>query len=83
MHKILISVLTAIAIVILGGEIIAMIRLEHQIGVLEKRVDYYRTRYNADSTLIENLKNPRYLERYARENYNMHKPDEEVFIIRK
>lgn len=34
----------------------------------------------ADSTVIENMKRPEYLERYAREKYNMQRPGETVYL---
>lgn len=83
LHKWLISILAVTTVVIIGGEVISMIRLQHQIGSLQQRVDYYRGRYEADSTLVENLKDNAFLERFAREQYNMHTDDEDVFVIKK
>ena len=36
----------------------------------------------ADSTEIENMKNPEYLERYAREKFHMQRENETVYLIK-
>lgn len=40
----------------------------------------YQRRISADSLLIEQLKYDDFLEKYARERYRMHRPDEDVFL---
>jgi cell division protein FtsB len=50
---------------------------------LEKEIDYYSDRIKQDSAAIEALSNSaENLERYAREQYNMKRPNEDIFIIK-
>ena len=44
-------------------------RLKQKINALEVQETYYRQKIAEDSTVLENLKNDRYLEQYAREHY--------------
>ena len=46
-------------------------RLKQKINALEVQETYYRQKIAEDSTVLENLKNDRYLEPYAREHYLM------------
>ena len=46
-------------------------RLKQKINALEVQETYYRQKIAEDSTVLENLKNDRYLEQYAREHYLM------------
>lgn len=51
-------------------------------GFLEKEYNYYRPRYEADSTRLSEIRNnPELIERIAREKYYMHAPGEELFVI--
>lgn len=55
--------------------------LKEEIEALEKQADYYRANITADSTLLENLKEDDFLERYARENFLMREKDETIIVI--
>lgn len=55
--------------------------LNKEIDKLEDANEYYNTHINQDSKIIENLKNPDSLEKYAREEYKMKKSDEDILII--
>ena len=55
--------------------------LNMEIDKLEDANIYYKKQIETDSKIIENLKDPDSLEKYAREEYNMKKKDEDIFII--
>ena len=38
--------------------------------------------FDKDSTVLENLKNDRYLEQYAREHYLMKRKEETIYLVR-
>jgi cell division protein FtsB len=78
----------AIAIVVLlvvlfGRDIREIFGVRAEIGRLNERKEELRRQIAADSTLLENLKDPDFLERFARENYLMRREGEEVYIIEK
>ena len=54
-------------------------RLKQKINALET---YYRQKIAEDSTVLENLKNDRYLEQYAREHYLMKRKEETIYLVR-
>ena len=49
---------------------------------LEEQRDYYLQKIAEDSTILENLKDDRYLEQYAREHYLMKRKDETIYLLR-
>ncbi len=55
--------------------------LNEEIDKLEKSNDYYQEQISRDRREIKNLNHPDSLEKYAREQYNMKKEDEEIFLI--
>ena len=57
-------------------------RLKQQINALEVQETYYRQKIAEDSTVLENLKNDRYLEQYAREHYLMKRKEETIYLVR-
>ncbi|MDR0907741.1 MAG: septum formation initiator family protein [Rikenellaceae bacterium] len=78
----------AIAIVVLlvvlfGRDIKDMVGVRAEIIELTERKEELRRQIAADSTLLENLKDPDFLEKFARENYLMRREGEEVYIIEK
>lgn len=56
-------------------------KLNKSIYALEQQRDYFLERIAEDSTLIENLKNDQFLERYAREHFLMKRDNEQIYII--
>jgi len=42
---------------------------------------YFNTEIDKDSTLIKKLKDPKSLEKFARETYKMKKENEDIFLI--
>ncbi len=55
--------------------------LDKEIDKLESSNDYYEKEITADAKIINNLKNPDSLEKFAREEYKMKKKGEEIFLI--
>ena len=56
-------------------------RLKQKINALEVQETYYRQKIAEDSTVLENLKNDRYLEQYAREHYLMKRKEETIYLV--
>ena len=52
-------------------------RLKQKINALE-----VQEKIAEDSTVLENLKNDRYLEQYAREHYLMKRKEETIYLVR-
>ena len=61
------------------GVSLALQRLDK---ALEEQRDYYLQKIAEDSTILENLKDDRYLEQYAREHYLMKRKDETIYLLR-
>lgn len=57
-------------------------RLKQKINALDVQETYYRQKIAEDSTVLENLKNDRYLEQYAREHYLMKRKEETIYLVR-
>jgi cell division protein DivIC len=55
--------------------------LNKEITTLEKNRDYYLNEIKQDEKQIQLLKNPDYIEKYAREQYFMKRENEDIFII--
>ena len=55
--------------------------LNKEIKTLEKNRDYYKKEIEQDEKQIQLLKNPDYIEKYAREQYFMKRENEDIFII--
>ncbi|MCS3870039.1 cell division protein FtsB [Chryseobacterium ginsenosidimutans] len=56
--------------------------LNGEISKYEEQLQYYKTEYEKNDTFYKKLMNSKSeKEKYARENYFMKKPDEEIFIL--
>ena len=56
--------------------------LNKEINRYEEQLDYYKTEYEKNSQFYNKLMNNKNeKEKFARENYFMKKPDEEIFIL--
>jgi cell division protein DivIC len=55
--------------------------LNREIKKLKSRKDALTEEINKDQTLIQKLENIDSLEHYGRENYNLKKDNEDIFII--
>ncbi len=56
-------------------------RLRNRVNELERQEDYYRARAAEDSAFLENLRDDRFLEKYAREKFYLRREGEEVYIL--
>lgn len=57
-------------------------RLRGKIRDLENQREFYLQKIEEDSVVMENLKDPAFLEQYAREHFYMKRPEEEIYIVR-
>lgn len=55
--------------------------LSNNIVQLEKDKTHYKEEIRKDSIALNELSNPKGLEKYAREEYHMKKENEEIFLI--
>lgn len=55
--------------------------LQKEINKLEQQKDFLQQEIEKDKKLLNELKDPKALEKYAREKYYMKKDNEEVFLI--
>jgi len=76
----------AVLIVLIGvldrNNLIERGKLLSRIHELEAQRDYYRQRISEDSTLLENLKQTEFLEKYAREHFFFRKEGETVYVVK-
>ncbi len=56
-------------------------KLNHEIENLRDWIDYHQKKIDEDKLMIQKLKDPDELERYARERYLMRKKNEDIYII--
>lgn len=57
------------------------LELQHEIQKLEQQQEFLREQIARDREVIETLSDPKQLEKFAREQYYLKKPDEEIYII--
>ncbi|MGJ8731787.1 MAG: FtsB family cell division protein, partial [Cellulophaga sp.] len=55
--------------------------LQNQIEGLEKQKEYLKDEIAKDKKIIEKLKDPKELEKFARERYYLKKKNEEIYLI--
>ncbi len=55
--------------------------LNKDIEKLEHSIHFYKKEIAKDKQIIENQKDPEKLKRFARENYQMKKKNEDIYII--
>ncbi|MBL7114042.1 MAG: septum formation initiator family protein [Bacteroidales bacterium] len=64
------------------NNLIDRIKIVRKLNEMERQKEYYETRIEQDSRKLNELKtNRENLEKFAREQYYMKKPDEEIFVI--
>lgn len=78
---VLISTVFAIWMFFLDSNTWLILKLNKEISKTEKSIDYYKSELEKDAQLLEELKDPKALEIYAREKFFMKKENEEIFII--
>ncbi len=77
-----IAVFVLIVAVFDKNNLIEAWRLKQKINELEAQKEYYQQKITEDSTILENLRDDDYLERYAREHYLMKRKDETIYLLR-
>jgi cell division protein FtsB len=82
-YKAFAIVVFVLLLVMFGSDVKEMVGVRAEISKLTERKEQLRQQIEADSTLLENLKDPEFLEKFARENYLMRREGEEVYIIEK
>lgn len=55
--------------------------LDQEVNELQSNKEYYKKEIAKDRTVIEKLNDSFELENYARQNYYMKRPNEDIFII--
>jgi cell division protein FtsB len=55
--------------------------LSKEIEALNTKKEFYEREIKSDTKEIKNLQTPQGIEKYARENYNMKKENEDIYII--
>jgi cell division protein FtsB len=79
---VIVAVSLLLLLVYSRGNIKDMIEARAKIRELTQQKEALEQQIEADSTLLENLKDPEFLEKFARENYLMRREGEEVYIIK-
>ena len=77
---IVVSILT---LFIIGGSVVSIIKSKRHINRFERQKREYLSKIAADSIMLEQLKSDEFLEKFARERYNMQREDERIYIIEK
>lgn len=57
------------------------LELRREIKKLEQQQEFLREQIEHDKEVIETLSDPKELEKFAREQYYLKKPDEDIYII--
>lgn len=73
-----VAVLTSYVIV---RNLLHIWNVSRDMAALNREAEGYRASIEADSALLERLQYDDYLEEFAREQYNMLRPGEELYII--
>lgn len=79
--RILTIVVSVLTLFIIGRSVISIIRSQHHINILEREQREYLNRIAEDSIMLNNLKDDQYLEKFARERYNMQRKGERIYIM--
>ncbi|MBR7183033.1 MAG: septum formation initiator family protein [Alistipes sp.] len=82
--RILTVVVSVFTLFIIGSSVVSIIKLRVEIRNLERTRSYYENRIAADSIIIHQLtSSDEYLEKFAREHYNMQHPSEDIYLFEK
>ena len=77
------TVVIAICTVVVSISTIGdMLRTRSERRIVERKIAVLEKKIAEDSIFIEQITtSPEFMERFARENYNMQRPDETVYIL--
>ncbi len=70
-----------ILLIFFGRDVVSSLRVRAEIRDLRQRKEALERTIAADSTLLRNLDDPEFLEKYARENYLMRREGDHVYVI--
>jgi len=81
--KYVLTVLIFLVVFLFIGEqsLVHFVRRGKEIRQLEEQRDIYREGADRAQREIQTLNNPDSLERYAREHYYMHTPNEDIYLV--
>ena len=81
--KYVITILLFAVVFLFIGEqsVVQFVRRGKEIRELEEQRDMYRSASEKAQREIQTLNQPDSLERYAREHYFMHTPDEDIYLV--
>lgn len=82
-YRALTIVVLAVLLVLFGRDVFESWRVRSEISRLRERKEMLERSIREDSTLLENLDDPEFLEQFAREKFLMRKEGEEVYVIKK
>jgi cell division protein FtsB len=80
-YRALSIVLLAVLLVLFGRDLVESLRVRREINELENRREQLEQRISEDSTLLRNLDDPEFLEKFAREKFLMRREGEELYIV--
>lgn len=80
--SVVVGVIVVIAI-LFGSDVVRIVSLSRDIARLERRKTYYTETIRQDSTVLRNLDDDEFLERFARERYLMRRKGEQIYIVEK
>ena len=83
-HKYLITILAFLVVIVFLDDNSLIQRAKHRAEIenLKAEIERYRKQFNEDTEKLKELTtNPEAMEKVARENYFMKKPDEDIFIF--
>ena len=80
---VVLTVIIAICTVVVSISTIGdMLRTRSERRIVERKIAVLEKKIAEDSIFIEQITtSPEFMERFARENYNMQRPDETVYIL--
>lgn len=84
MHKMMFAILLAFIVWMLffdENSYLTHRELDKEIKKLESETNYYKKEIKKDKKMIEDLNNPKTLEKFAREKYKMKRKKEEIYLI--
>ncbi len=70
-----------VVVALFGRDVFSSLEVRGEIRELRKQKQRLEQSIAADSTLLKNLEDPEFLERYAREHYLMRKEGETLYVI--
>lgn len=79
--RIITIVISALTLFIIVQSAWSIIRSKREINRLNRLQEQYQRQIDADSAQLNRLRYDEYLEQYARERYNMQRPNEQVYKL--